>query len=116
MPAPVDETTRAKRNQKRRERRHSNPAMKAKEQEYRKANADTIALYRTKHRDQRNTYKRAHRRRCPNEAIGYAHRTGRDLVRSGILSLSVMGEIEDRHHLSVLDELIARDEALEAST
>ena len=108
------EANRAKLNQKRRERRRSNPAIKAKEKAYRDENYEKTSLYRRKNRERRIIDKRAYRRSRPSEAIGYAHRTNRDLVRSGVLSLSVMrdggNEITDGR-LSVLDELIASEEA-----
>lgn len=108
------EANRTRLNQKRRERRQANPAIRAKEAAYRSGNSEKISRYRKSNRDRRAAYKRAHRQAHPGEFIEYAHRTGRDLVRSGVLSLSVMrggaNAIADDQP-SVLDELIAREEA-----
>lgn len=106
-------------NDKRRERRRTNQAIKVNEKAYREANREKIALCRKKNREKRNAAKRAHRRANPSEGIGYAHRTGRDLVRCGVLSLCVMrddgGEIPDGR-LSVLEEIIAREDAFGESS
>lgn len=88
------------RNQKRRERRRSNPEVKAREKAYRERNRNKTSQYRKENREKRRQAKREFRRTHPSEAIGYAHRTGRDLVRSGVLSFSAL-----------LDEVIAREEA-----
>lgn len=105
--------SRDSRNQKRRERRRADPSIKANERAYREAERENISLYRKQNSDKRAAQKRAYRQRNPGECIGYANRTGRSLVRSGVLSLSVMrgggSEISDGRP-SVLDELIAREE------
>lgn len=102
------------RTQRRRIARRADPSIKAREKAYREANRERISLYRKKNREKRAADKRAYRRTHPIEAIGYAHRTHRDLIRCGVLSLSVMRdggkEITDGR-IGVLDELIAREEA-----